>query len=107
MVIEHGEAKKSHYLMNNPSLSPLVVVEHIATCAYFLWQKAGCPSGRDLEFWELAQVQLQVERHKPWESQTLTASPQGPAVVSCQSESPRRKMPRKRLTPARPQADEK
>ena len=32
--------------------------EHIRVAAYFLWEKAGCPSGRDLEFWNLAYNQL-------------------------------------------------
>ena len=28
--------------------------EHVRVAAYYLWQKAGCPSGRDLEFWNQA-----------------------------------------------------
>ena len=32
--------------------------EHIRVAAYYLWQKAGCPSGRDLEFWNQAYNEL-------------------------------------------------
>ena len=32
--------------------------EHIRVAAYFLWEKAGCPNGRDLEFWNQAYNQL-------------------------------------------------
>ncbi|MBQ7413443.1 MAG: DUF2934 domain-containing protein [Alphaproteobacteria bacterium] len=28
--------------------------EHIRVAAYYEWQNAGCPSGRDQEFWYLA-----------------------------------------------------
>ena len=30
----------------------------IREAAYFMWQNAGCPSGRDQEFWALAVEQL-------------------------------------------------
>jgi hypothetical protein len=35
--------------------------EDIATAAYYLWQKEGCPHGRDREHWQFAIEQLQRE----------------------------------------------
>ena len=32
--------------------------EAIRVCAYYLWQEAGCPDGRDLEFWHGARERL-------------------------------------------------
>ena len=33
--------------------------------AYFLWQKEGCPDGRDREFWERARLLLEAESVPP------------------------------------------
>ena len=37
----------------NPECSPVVASNHdgIACVAFQLWEKAGCPEGRDLDFW--------------------------------------------------------
>lgn len=34
--------------------------------AYFLWQKEGCPEGRDQEFWERARLLGQAEAAPPF-----------------------------------------
>lgn len=39
--------------------------EGIAACARQLWQAAGCPSGRDEEFWLHAEQQLKNEVSPP------------------------------------------
>ena len=45
--------------MNQNCLSP-VASNHdgIACAAFQLWEKAGCPEGRDLEFWLGAETRL-------------------------------------------------
>lgn len=40
--------------------------DEIAIRAYFLWQNAGCPDGREFEFWLSAEEELtQNARAKP------------------------------------------
>jgi len=39
--------------------------EQIQHDAYFLWEAAGCPVGRDQEFWFAAQARLRHEAHAP------------------------------------------
>lgn len=34
--------------------------------AYFLWQKEGCPEGRDQEFWERARLLQQAKATPPF-----------------------------------------
>ncbi len=33
----------------------------IRNYAYQLWEKAGCPAGRDYEFWRMAKAELDAE----------------------------------------------
>jgi hypothetical protein len=47
--------------MNNPSTAP-VQHEEVSAKARALWQSAGSPEGRDLEFWLAAEAELQRER---------------------------------------------
>lgn len=32
--------------------------EEIAECAYLIWEKEGCPEGRDMDHWCQAELQL-------------------------------------------------
>lgn len=32
--------------------------EHIAICAYLIWEREGCPDGRDLGHWLEAEMQI-------------------------------------------------
>ena len=41
-----------------PPPAPEIPQENIRVCAYYLWRAAGCPAGRDLEFWLGAREQL-------------------------------------------------
>jgi hypothetical protein len=48
--------------------------EEIAYCAYLIWEKEGCPEGREREHWLQAETQLLATRaHEQW-----TADPAGP-----------------------------
>jgi hypothetical protein len=37
----------------------------IRNYAYQLWEKAGCPEGRDDEFWRMAKAELDAESENP------------------------------------------
>ena len=39
--------------------------EQIRNYAHQLWEKAGCPEGRDQEFWHAAEVELNAESESP------------------------------------------
>jgi hypothetical protein len=39
--------------------------EQIRDYAHLLWEKAGCPDGRDAEFWHAAEVELNAESDSP------------------------------------------
>ena len=34
--------------------------EHIAVCAYLIWEREGCPDGHDIAHWLEAEMQLAV-----------------------------------------------
>lgn len=36
--------------------------QEIATAAYYLWEKEGCVSGRDTDYWQRAEAQLTATR---------------------------------------------
>jgi hypothetical protein len=38
-----------------------ITTEKIAACAYILWEKAGRPPGRDVEYWLQAEAQLKQD----------------------------------------------
>jgi hypothetical protein len=40
------------------------ILEPIRVRAYFLWERAGRPEGGDLEFWEEARRQIEMEREQ-------------------------------------------
>ncbi len=67
--------------MKNVSTSNATVDQGaIAQTAKGLWEKAGCPSGRDLEFWLSAESQLRgATQAKP---QTSAANQGKPAMGS-------------------------
>ena len=44
---------------------PFITDEAVTQRAYFLWEQAGRPSGRDAEFWHRAQDELKVEASTP------------------------------------------
>jgi hypothetical protein len=48
--------------MSTDSNNPFYSHELIAARARDLWEKAGCPADRDLEFWLAAETQLREER---------------------------------------------
>jgi hypothetical protein len=39
--------------------------EQIRNYAHRLWEEAGCPEGRDAEFWHAAEVELNAESENP------------------------------------------
>jgi len=39
--------------------------EQIRNYAHQLWEKAGCPEGRDQELWHAAEVELNAESESP------------------------------------------
>jgi len=43
------------------SPSRLITPETIASCAYTLWEQAGRPKGRDVEYWLQAEAQLKQD----------------------------------------------
>lgn len=38
--------------------------EYIRVAAYYMWEKAGCPEGREEEFWNQAESQLLKAENK-------------------------------------------
>ena len=51
--------------------------EHIRVAAYYLWQKAGCPSGMENDFWFQAEHQLygsNFNSHKSQKSLSKSSS---------------------------------
>jgi hypothetical protein len=44
---------------------PSLPHDHVAVAAYYLWQEAGCPQGRDEELWFMAVQQLTGGRTSP------------------------------------------
>jgi hypothetical protein len=48
--------------MSTDSNNPFFSHEQISARARELWEKAGCPPDRDLEFWLAAEAQLRAER---------------------------------------------
>jgi len=61
---------------NTIETNTVVSNEEISVLAYLLWEKAGRPTGRDLEFWDQAEKQL-FAAHA-----TKTASPKAKAPVA-------------------------
>ncbi len=49
--------------------------EQIRNYAHRLWEKAGRPDGRDMEFWHAAEVQLNAESESP-DAPTEATEPQ-------------------------------
>jgi hypothetical protein len=43
---------------NHPKLAQAPTEQTIQHAAYLLWEEAGCPAGRDQEFWFAAQERL-------------------------------------------------
>jgi hypothetical protein len=56
-VRPHGYTGETHSADSAESLSH----EQIATAAYYLWQQADCPLGRDEEYWYKALEQLREQ----------------------------------------------
>lgn len=48
--------------------------EQIRNYAHQLWQKAGRPEGRDMDFWHAAEVELNAESESP-DAPTETTQP--------------------------------
>ena len=48
--------------------------EQIRNYAHQLWEKAGRPAGRDMEFWHAAEVELNAESGSP-DAPTETTQP--------------------------------
>ena len=48
--------------------------EHIRVAAYYIWQKAGCPEGREQEFWNLACQELYGVEKKPVAKKVVKSS---------------------------------
>ena len=56
----------SRALMNIPFRSSAMISEEaILKRAYEIWEKSGKPSGREDEFWHLAERELQEEKVRP------------------------------------------
>jgi hypothetical protein len=48
--------------------------EQIRNYAHLLWEKAGRPEGRDVEFWHAAEVELNAESESP-DASTVSDQP--------------------------------
>lgn len=55
--------------------------------AYYLWQKEGCPEGRDQEFWERARLLDQAETAPPFRRADTAGSAADKAVDEAVMES--------------------
>jgi hypothetical protein len=53
--------------------------KEIQNHAYQLWEKAGCPLGRDGEFWRAAKAELDAESENP-DAANQPAQPNGKTV---------------------------
>jgi hypothetical protein len=55
-----------HFIHENlPRRSAMSNESEIRNYAYQLWEKAGCPEGRDDEFWRMAKAELDAESENP------------------------------------------
>jgi len=62
--------------MNNQQIQvPNIFHQQVQEVAYYKWQEAGCPNGRDLEFWSSAEKELmgyrtdeqyEILKYKDW-----------------------------------------
>jgi DUF2934 family protein len=53
--------------MSNPERIREPTHNEIATCAYLIWEREGCPLGRDQEIWQQAETQLRATlAHETW-----------------------------------------
>lgn len=55
--------------------------------AYHLWQKEGCPDGRDKEFWERARLLLEAEAAPPLVTPLQARSAEDKAVDDAVAET--------------------
>ena len=59
----------------------------VSRVAYQLWEKAGCPAGRDLEFWLAAEAEVRNS------SKQVVARTNGEPAAAAQVEKPRATRP--------------
>ena len=59
----------------------------IAQAAYYLWQEGGCQSGRDVEYWLLAEKQLQTVSPQPIQAVKVRPKP-GSVTPTLRSRKP-------------------
>ena len=55
--------------------------------AYFLWEKEGCPEGRDAEFWERARLMHAADAAPPVTTPLQSRSPSEKAVDDAVAET--------------------
>lgn len=60
----------------------------IREAAYYIWQKAGCPNGKDQEFWSLAVEQLNGKTSsKSTAKKSTSSSSKKTTSASCKTSS--------------------
>jgi hypothetical protein len=74
--------------------------DKIKELAYQLWQDAGSPHGRDMDFWLAAEAQLKTARA----AEPKAAKPKAPAKAKAPAKP---KAPAKAKAPAKPKAPAK
>ncbi len=66
--------------MNTSLTQPAPTKEQISLLASQLWEKAGHPSGLDLEFWLEAEAQLLAQKKTPFQKVESKAKPPIPGI---------------------------
>jgi hypothetical protein len=59
-----------------------ITKEEVAHLAFLNWQKDGCPSGRDLNYWIEAESQLKATKHLMAEEHSRKANPERNALAA-------------------------
>src|SRR5271165_3144413 len=81
----------------NCASQPVANQTEISCLAFLLWEKAGCPQGRDLEFWLGAETSLLPSRRlEPAIVETVSTKP-SPGKVGLRVQSNTARQPLKRL----------
>jgi hypothetical protein len=70
--------------------------------AYHIWQREGCPHGRDFEHWVQAQVELEAEARPSTNGRSNGAKAKAPAKLK--AAAPRVAAAPKAKAPAKPRA---
>ncbi len=67
--------------MSTATVTRNVSQDQIAARAYHIWQRAGCPAGKEQDHWLQAERELQTEKQPQRSNPVSTGRPLEPAVA--------------------------